>query len=316
MSEQSKPIIGVSACLLGQKVRFDGGHKQDRYLVDELSKHVVFEPICPEMALGLGTPRPALQLREGELGIRMVVSRSPDKDLTDQMAQYAQRRAEALADLDGLIVKKGSPSCGMERVPVVVNEQGYRSRHGVGLFTATFKQRWPLIPVEEEGRLNDLALRENFFERVFAYRRWKQIAPSDIKGFIEFHSRHKLMLMARGHHLYRELGRMVAGVTRANLTERRTRYIHRFMDIMAMKSARGSHVNVMQHIMGYIKQQLDPTEKAELLALFEGYRQQQHPLTTPLVMLRYHLRNKAHNYISDQHYLAPYPEVLAKRLWV
>ncbi len=314
---KEKPQIGISACLLGQPVRFDGGHKRDRYITDQLGQHFEFNAFCPENEIGLGTPRPTLQLRKSEEKVRLVFSRDPESDLTDRMYKHARQRVEKMGVLDGVIFKKDSPSCGMERVAVVQNEHGFRNKEGVGLFAKAFMERWPLIPVEEEGRLNDLALRENFLERVYAYRRWKTIKnpETNVLGFIEFHMRHKLMLLARGQKKYRELGRIVAGVTRKNLTQRRQRYIELFMLTMAMRAKRGGHVNVMQHMLGYFKSVLTAEDKQELLKLFEHYKNQLLPLHTPKMLLHHHLRRHPHEYVAAQHYLMPFPEELSHRLW-
>ncbi|TNF98449.1 MAG: DUF1722 domain-containing protein [Gammaproteobacteria bacterium] len=311
----SKPQIGVSACLIGRKVRFDGGHKHNRYITSLFSDHVDLLPVCPEIELGLGVPRPTIQLRLQGQDVRLVVSKDPSQDLTDSMKSYADRRVGALCDLDGFIFKKDSPSCGLFRVPVVINEQGYKNKKGTGLFAQAFVKKYPLIPVEEEGRLNDPALRENFFERVYAYHRWKAIEKpeTNVQGLIEFHARHKLMLMARGSSYYQELGRIISGVTRKDLMQRRDEYIHRFMEIMSINTRRGRQVNVMQHILGYLKQMLSKEDKKELLSVFEAYRRQQMPLITPLTLLQHHLRKHPHPYINSQHYLQPYPEQLALR---
>lgn len=310
-----RPVLGVSACLLGEKVRFDGGHKRDRFITKSLSDYIDFEPMCPEVESGMGQPRPAMRLRQQGTQVRLVISKEPHKDLTEQMERYTQKKLDGLAHLDGFIFKKDSPSCGVFRVPLMINNDGYRNREGVGIFAQTFLMRYPLIPVEEEGRLNDAALRENFFERVYAYRRWKAILnpEQNVQGLIEFHARHKLMLMARGSHYYQELGRMVAGTTAADLVSKREAYIHRFMEVMALPSPRGRHVNVLQHISGYLKQVLSSDDKQELLSLFEAYRRRQLPLITPVTLLRHHLRVNPQPYITEQHYLNPFPEQLALR---
>ena len=309
------PIVGVSACLVGQPVRFDGGHKHDRFITSSLSGHMDLVALCPEMAIGLGVPRPSIQLRMKDNEVRLVVSKEPDTDLTEKMNNYAGEKLPELSHLDGFIFKKGSPSCGVFRVPVVINEEGFRNYDATGLFAKAFMQRHPLIPVEEEGRLNDAALRENFFERVFAYRRWKALESADnsVQGFIEFHSRHKLMLMARGSSYYQELGRMVAGTTAVDLLQHRAAYIKRFMEVMKLIAPPGRHVNVLQHIQGYLKQVLSSEDKQELLSVYEAYRQKQLPLITPITLLRHHLRVNPQSYISQQHYLRPCPEELALR---
>lgn len=317
-NENAKPRLGVSACLMGMKVRFDGGHMQDTFLQDSLAKYVDYVSVCPEVEAGFATPRPAMQLRLSGNSINLVMSKDPNQDMTEQMQTYTEAKIATLGELDGFIFKKNSPSCGVFRVPVVINDDGYRERNGRGLFAEAFMKRFPLIPVEEEGRLNDPALCENFIERVYAYRRWKKIenAERNVKALIEFHSRHKLMLMARGSHYYQELGRLVAGTTLADLAQKREAYINRFMQVMALIAPRGRQVNVLQHIMGYLKQAISSEDKQELLNVFDAYRKSQLPLITPLTLLRHHLRVHPQPYIGEQHYLAPFPEQLALRSFI
>lgn len=307
--------LGISACLLGKPVRFDGGHKKNDFILSFLSHHFDFVNLCPEMEAGFGLPRPTMQLRQQAEEIRLVFSKDPTNDVTDQLTNYSDSKVNQLGDLDGFIFKKDSPSCGAYRVPVVIHKNGFKNREGVGLFAKAFMQRHPLIPVEDEGRLNDAALCENFFERVYAYSRWKQIsdAENNVRGLIEFHSRHKLMLMARGSHFYQELGRMVAGTTKKDLLQRRENYIQRFMQVMKITTHRGRQVNVLQHIMGYLKQAINSDDKQELLSVFEAYRKNHLPLITPITLLRHHLRVHPQKYISEQHYLKPFPEQLALR---
>ena len=313
----SKPTLGVSACLIGQKVRYDGGHKHQRFFTETLSDHFEFKAICPEVDIGLGIPRPTIQLRQvNDTQIQLVNPREDGSDLTHKMRSYADQRVSDLGGLCGYLFKKDSPSCGMERVPVVINDSGHKVKQGVGIFAQTFMDRWPLIPTEEEGRLNDALIRENFFERVYALQRWRQIEnpETNVEGFINFHARHKLMLMARGGSaLYQTLGRLVAGTTRETLLQNRQQYIASFMELMAIKATRGRHVNVMQHIMGYFKNKLDADSKQELLALFDQYRAQEIPLVTPVTLLRHHLRLEPDTYLMQQHYLKPFPESLALR---
>lgn len=307
--------LGVSACLLGKPVRFDGGHKKNSFIFSTLSNHFDYISICPEMEAGFGVPRSTMQLRKQGEEVFLVLSKDPTNDVTDQLANYSTLKVEQLGDLDGFIFKKDSPSCGAFRVPVVIDNDGFKNREGVGLFAKAFMHRHPLIPVEEEGRLNDVAICENFFERVYAYSRWKQMPDpeNNVQGLIEFHARHKLMLMARGSHIYQELGRVVAGTTKKDLMQRRDKYIHRFMEVMKIRSHRGRQVNVLQHIMGYLKQAITNDDKQELLSVFEAYRRNQLPLIAPITLLRHHLRVHPQQYISEQHYLEPFPEQLALR---
>lgn len=315
ISTQKKLKIGVSACLMGDEVRFDSGHKKNNFIVSSLKDYFDFEKVCPEMGAGFGVPRPAMQLRKKNQQVELVVSKNPDQVVTEQLVNFTDSVMPSLEDLDGFIFKKGSPSCGVFRVPVVINDQGHKDRNETGLFAKAFMQKYPLIPVEEEGRLNDATLCENFFERVYAYKRWKAIENADenVQGFIEFHSRHKFMLMARGSSYYQELGRMVAGTTKKDLYEKRQAYIQRFMQVMTMTTKRGRQVNVLQHILGYLKDVLSNEDKNELLSVFEAYRQRHLPLITAVTLLRHHLRIHPQKYIVKQHYLSPYPEALALR---
>lgn len=312
-----RPRIAVSACLLGLPVRFDGGHKQDRFVKDRLSKVADLIPLCPEQLAGMPTPRPTIQLRETPDGVRLVQSNDPSIDHTERMQAVAEAQARRLdGRIAGLVVQRKSPSCGMERVPVSRGKGVPALRTGVGMFVQHFSRQCPLVPIEEEGRLNDPVLRENFLERVYAYDRWLHLDPEDVSAFIAFHASHKLNLLARGTDAYRALGRIVAGVTRSTLAERRAAYIPLFMETLARKVTRGRHINVLQHVMGYFKQQLDPQDKAELLAVFESYRREETPLSTPLVLIDHHLRQHPNDYLQAQHYLQPYPGELALRAQV
>ena len=307
-----KPRLGISSCLLGMPVRFDGGHKQDNFIQTSLSSHIECVAVCPEVEAGFAIPRPTMQLRLHGEDIRLVMSKGEHEDVTQKMSDFASKKMNDLGHLDGFIFKKNSPSCGVFRVPVVISKHGHRNKIGTGLFAQTFMECYPLIPVEEEGRLNDAGIRENFIERVFAYQRWKNVDYS-VHGLIEFHSRHKMMLMARGSHYYQELGRLVAETTADNLIQYRDIYIHRFMQVMSTIPSNGRQVNVLLHIFGYLKKVLSREDKKELLGVFEAYRQQQLPLITPVTMLRHYLRLHPQPYIEQQHYLKPFPEQLALR---
>lgn len=316
-TEFKRPRIAVSACLLGQPVRYDGGHKRDRFITDKLSRVADLEPICPELLAGLGTPRPTIQLREVDSQVRLVQSKDHSVDLTSRMHSVAAQQAQQLdGRIAGFIGQRKSPSCGIERVPVARGEGRPADRTGVGMFVQHFRQHSPLVPVEEEGRLNDPVLRENFLERVFALDRWNRLPEDDVAAFIDFHARHKLNLMLRGSDAYRRLGRIVSGVTRETLAERRAVYIQTFMQTLEKKAQRGHHVNVLQHVMGYFKRQLGRGEKAELLDVLRAYREAETPLATPVVLLLHHLRRCPMPYLERQHYLQPYPSCLGLRAHV
>lgn len=315
--ENNRPAIGVSACLLGHPVRFDGGHKRDRFITDKLSRVMDFVPVCPETEAGLGVPRPAIQLRRIEGTIRLVQSSDHSVDYTEIMAGVAVKRARELGGrISGFIFQKKSPSCGMERVPVVQGDNRPAERNGTGLFVQHFTHHCPLVPIEEEGRLNDPVLRENFLERVYALDRWYRLDPTSVKGFIDFHAQHKLMLMARGSEAYARLGRIVAGVREKTLQARRDSYIAAFMETMAKRVSRSHHYNVLQHVMGYFKRGLSAADKRELLEVFDSYRASQVPLAAPVTLLNHHLRKHPDAYLARQHYLKPYPDTLALRALV
>jgi len=305
----NKPIIGVSGCLMGHNVRFDGGHKRDRLVTDVLAEHMDVKTICPEMGIGLGAPRPTIRLQEINGQPRLVMSKDNEVDLTDKMLNYTNQVINGYSNLDGFIFKKGSPSCGAYRVPVVVHKEGHRRNDGTGIFAQEFMKKFPWIPVEEEGRLNDAMLRENFFERVYALRRWHDIPDADnnLSGLINFHASHKLMLMARSQVEYRYLGRWVAETTYETLKERRQKYLEHFMFVMQKTVSKGKHVNVLMHIMGYLKKKISSEDKHELLTHFESYRKNHLPLTSLILLLKHHLRNYPDPYLESQHYLLPYP---------
>jgi uncharacterized protein YbgA (DUF1722 family)/uncharacterized protein YbbK (DUF523 family) len=309
---ESKPQIGVSACLMGKPVRFDGGHKQNRFVLDQCAEYFDLHSVCPEAELGLGIPRPVIQLRSFDEEIKLVYSKNPESELTSEMRAFSEKRVSAFNELDGFIFKKDSPSCGMERVPVFNNKTGMRQRNGIGVFAETFKKRHPNVPTEDEGRLGDIGIRENFLERVYAHYRWRQVknAENALHAFREFHKNYKLILMAKNNAGYRELGRLVAGLNKNNLNEIREIYFSKFMQVMAKIPSRGHHVNVLMHMMGYLKDKLDSKDKAELLQWFETYRRQQVTRVTPLVLLQHHFNRHPNDYMADQYYFDPFPTEL------
>ncbi len=307
--------IGVSACLLGQEVRFDGGHKRDSFLVDTLGRFVEFVPVCPEFELGLGVPRETLRLeREGD-DIRLIAPRS-GSDHTKGMHAFASKRTAALAaeDLSGYVLKKSSPSCGMERVRVY-GIGGMPSRDGRGLFASALMQRYPHLPVEEEGRLNDPRLRENFIERVFAYHRLRNFFAGRWThgGLVTFHTAYKLQLMAHSPRHYRELGRIVAEARTSERNELRGTYETSFMEALATVATTARHVNVLQHIAGYFREHLDTTSRTELASLIEDYRHGRVPLIVPITLIRHYVRLYDVDYLKGQFYLEPHPKELMLR---
>lgn len=310
----SKIKIGVSTCLLGHKVRYDGGHKRDPYIIDILGEYFEFVPVCPEVEAGFPTPREAFRL-VGDIDKPRMITQKTGKDVTDRMQRWSHKRCDALADeqLRGYIFKSKSPSSGRWRVKVY-NDKGMPQHKGVGIFARIFTDRFPGIPVEEEGRLNDLKLRENFIERVFVYDNWLNYRASESPGgLVTFHTRHKLLIMAHSVEDYRKLGRLTASIKQEPFPKILADYEKGLMHALALKTTLKKHVNVMQHIMGYFKKQLNQDQKAELLELFNEYKAGYLPLIVPVTMLNHYVRRFSIDYLADQVYLNPHPTALKLR---
>ena len=307
-----KPQIGVSACLARQAVRFDGGFIANPFVNNECATFFDIHTVCPEVEMGLGIPRQVIQLRDFDGEIRLVYSKNPEKQITHSMREFSERRIKTLPTLDGYIFKKDSPSCGVFKVPVKNNKTGMRKRNGIGIFARAFKDQYPEIPTEDEGRLNDKAIRENFLERVYAHYRWRQIAESQnaIKSFREFHKNYKLILMAKDNRAYRELGRIAAAVNNHNYEEKSQEYFRLFMQAMSKIPTHGHHINVMMHILGYLKDHLNRKDKVELLRWFETYREQRVNRVTPMMLLQHHFNRHPNEYIAEQYYFSPFPDEL------
>ena len=307
--------LGISRCLLGDEVRFDGGHKRDSFLTDVLAQYVEWVPVCPEVEAGLGAPRKAMRLIGDPHHPRLVTIKS-GTDHTVAVEKMTENRIKELEELDlsGFVFKKGSPSCGMERVRIY-NEQGMPNRNGVGLFARAFIEQFPLIPVEEEGRLCDAPLRENFIERIFCYRRWQDLVQSGVtrQNLVQFHTIHKYLLLAHSPQQYQVLGRLVGQAERYRPKDLATRYGELFMNALVMKATVRKHVNVLQHILGYFKDRLGTQEKAELLVVIGDYHRGLTPLVVPLTLIKHYVRIFDVSYIRDQVYLNPHPKELMLR---
>ncbi|ANX04654.1 YbgA family protein [Immundisolibacter cernigliae] len=300
--------LGVSACLLGQPVRYDGGHKRDGFVADLLGAHFDLLPLCPEVAIGLGVPRRPIRLVQTAAGLRVRGVHDPALDVTEALDGEAARVSRDLPDLCGYVLKKNSPSCGMARVKTYT-EAGMPTGRASGAYAAGLMARQPLLPVEEEGRLNDPPLRENFIERVFAYARWQALTASAVTGaaLIDFHSRHKYQLLAYNQAAYRRLGPLVAGAGRRPAPQLLDQYGREFMAALARPASVGNHVNVLQHLAGYLKDALDPGDKTELQAAIDAYRTGRGPLLVPITLLRHHLRRYPQPWAARQTYLHPDP---------
>ncbi|MDP1945862.1 MAG: DUF523 and DUF1722 domain-containing protein [Nitrospirota bacterium] len=307
--------LGISRCLLGDEVRFDGGHKRDSFLTDVLGPYVEWVPVCPEVEAGLGTPREAMRLVGDSQQPRLVTIKS-GTDHTGAVEKMTENRIKELGELDlsGYVFKKGSPSCGIERVRIY-NEHGMPNRNGVGLFARAFIEQFPLIPVEEEGRLYDAPLRENFIERVFCYRRYQDLLQTGVtrQALVQFHTIHKYLLMAHSPQQYQVLGRLVGQAEQYRPKELANRYGELFMKALAMKATVRKHVNVLQHILGYFKDRSGAQEKAELLDVIGDYHRGLTPLVVPLTLIKHYVRIFDVSYIRDQVYLNPHPKELMLR---
>ncbi len=305
--------LGVSACVVGEAVRYDGGHKRSDFVTEALGRHFDFVPLCPEVAIGLGTPRPTLRLIASDRGTRVCGSSDSSRDVTDALTDYAAARAAELDGISGYIFCAKSPSCGMERVPVYAENGHSLGKIGVGAYAAELKRRLPLLPMEENGRLQDPLLRENFVLRVVAYHRWQQLMQQGLSAVAlqDYHRRHKFLLLAHDQASYRQLGPLLDGS--GDLAARAQRYIEGFMTALARPASRGNHVNALMHMQGFLKQQLSAEEKRLFVELLERYRQGQAPLMAVIEMLRLFIQRHRVSYLLDQYYLRPYPDDLALR---
>jgi uncharacterized protein YbgA (DUF1722 family)/uncharacterized protein YbbK (DUF523 family) len=310
----AKIRLGISSCLLGQKVRFDGNHKLDSYLTDTLGLYFEWVPVCPEVAIGLGVPRPPIRLVGSASTPRAVGVKDDTLDVTDKLAAYGRQQARQLDDLSGYVFKSKSPSCGMERVKIY-QRTGIPAKSGRGVYAEAFLSGQPWLPAEEEGRLSNPRLRENFIERVFVYRRWQELMTHGLTAsrLVEFHTRHKLALMAHDVEAYRVLGRLVAQAGRRNLNEAGREYLAKMMLAFQRLGTPARHANVQMHLMGYLKHHLDAADKAELLGVIHAFRRGEIPIASPLTLLKHHFRRHPDPYIIGQTYLNPDPRELLLR---
>ncbi|MCM3881137.1 MAG: DUF523 and DUF1722 domain-containing protein [Vicinamibacterales bacterium] len=307
--------IGISSCLLGQAVRFDGGHKRDSFLTGTFGTFVQWVPVCPEVECGLPTPRPSMRLVRTEDGVRLLTVKTA-VDITGQMERYTRQRVAQLVseDLCGYVLKKDSPSCGLERVKVY-GAHNVPVKSGRGVFAARLVERFPFLPVEEEGRLSDPRLRENFVERVFAYWRLRALFSGkwNLGALVRFHTAHKLILMAHSPDAYRKIGQLVARARKVPRKELEEHYTEMFMTALAVIATPRRHTNVLQHMAGYFKEHLDRESKAELLAAIDDYRCGLVPLIVPVTLLRHYVRVHNTSYLAEQLYLGPHPKELMLR---
>jgi uncharacterized protein YbgA (DUF1722 family)/uncharacterized protein YbbK (DUF523 family) len=307
--------LGVSACLLGESVRYDGGHKRDDFLTRILGNYVEWVPVCPEVDIGLGVPRATLRLVGSPESPRLV-QEATGEDLTDRLRAYAQGRLRELErlELDGYVLKRGSPSCGLFRVRVYQGA-GAPSAAGRGLFAAALVEGLPMLPIEEEGRLTDPGIRENFIERVFAMARWRVFlgARPRARDLVAFHTTHKLAVLSHSPAHYARLGRLVARSGPALTRDTLAAYGRLLMEALAVRATRGRHANVLQHLAGHFTRGLGSEGRAELVEIIEEYRRGLVPLIVPVTLVRHHVRCLGIAYLSEQVYLSPHPSELMLR---
>ena len=314
-SSLMKIKVGISSCLLGEAVRYDGSHKHLRLATDSLSRYFEFVPECPEMGIGMGVPRKPIRLVGNIDSPRAVAVDDNSLDYTEALTAFGHSKAEEHDDLSGYIFMKNSPSCGVFRVKVY-QENGYPSPSpGRGLYAQAFIDKHPLLPVEESGRLCDPMLRENFITRVFAYANWQALIKEGLttKRILDFHVRYKYCLMAHSPEKYAELGRMLADAGNHDPEVLGERYFAALMDTLRKLASRKTHTNVMMHLQGYLKKKISSREKAELGKIIEQYRTAQVPLIVPMTLLKHHFNNHPDPYINRQAYLQPYPDDLSLR---
>jgi uncharacterized protein YbgA (DUF1722 family)/uncharacterized protein YbbK (DUF523 family) len=301
--------LGISTCLLGENVRYDGGHKLDRFLTDTLGQYVEYVPVCPEVECGLTIPREATHL-EGDPDSPRLVTIRTKKDMTNRMIQWARKRVAELErrNLCGFIFKSDSPSSGMERVKVY-NEKGMPVKKGVGIFARIFMEHFPLLPVEDEGRLHDPELRESFIERIFTLKRWREIlGRKESRGnVVDFHTRHKLSALSHSPKYYQMMGKLVAKAKDLPLKELYQNYQSLLMESLSLKTSAKKNANVLQHMMGYFKEQLSSDEKQELLEVIDHYKKEYIPLIVPITLINHHVRKYDQPYLKQQVYLNPHP---------
>jgi len=307
--------LGISPCLLGMNVRYDGGHKLDRFITNTLGQYVEYVPVCPEVGCGLPIPREAMRL-EGDPDSPRLVTIRTKQDMTDRLVQWAKKRVVELEkeDLCGFIFKSNSPSSGLERVKVY-NEKGMPVKKGVGVFARIFMDHFPLLPAGDEGHLHNPELRENFIERIFSLKRWREVLETKQSrgNIVDFHTRHKLLILSHSPKHYQIMGRLVAKAGDLSLKELYQQYQTLFMESLRLQATHKKNVNILQHMMGYFREQLSSDEKQELLELIDHYRESYIPLIVPITLINHYVRKYDQPYLKQQLYLNPHPLELQLR---
>ncbi len=300
--------LGISSCLLGENVRYDGGHNLDHFLKDTLGEYFEYVSVCPEVECGLGIPREPMHL-EGDPDSLFLITNRTRKDMTRRMVNWAQKRVTQLGKevLCGFIFKSDSPSSGMERIKIY-NENRRPVKKGVGIFAGIFMAHFPLLPVEDEGRLHDPVLRDNFIERIFALKRWREVLnKKDNRGnLVDFHTKHELLILAHSPSHYQMMGKLVAGQKNISLQERNRQYQVLLLESLELKTTPEKNTNILQHMMGYFKEQLSIGEKKELMELINNYRLGYIPLVVPVTLVSYYVCKYDQPYLREQVYLNPH----------
>jgi len=306
--------IGVSSCLLGEEVRYNGGHKRSRYLTDVLAEYFRYVPLCPEMAIGLGVPRPPIRL-VGKIDSPQAISPDdPSIDATEALYSYGREIGRTHTFISGFILKSKSPSCGMEQVKVY-DKNGVPSANGRGLFAKSLMETQPLLPCEEEGRLEDPGLRSSFLERVFAFHRWQCLIAEGLtpRDLVEFHTEHKFLLLAHDQEAMRRLGRLVAEAGSGDLNQIGHEYISGMMMALEKPAKRQAQVNVLRHLAGFLSDKMDSGDRVELDESIHSYRTEELPILAPLTLIRHHLRRLPHDFLERQEYLETRPAPVDQR---
>ncbi len=313
---KQKIKIGVSSCLIGEKVRWNGDHKQNHYVREVLGHYFEYVPVCPEVEVGMGTPRETVALYGPRENPKMI-SRKSHIDWTSPMRHYIKNRIPELnkEDLCGYIFKSKSPSCGLARIPVYSDFTHQKARHGAGLFADAFKTKYPWVPTEDEGRLNDFKIRENFLVRVFCFHRWQRLLKEgfSIKTLVDFHTRHKFLLLSHSRKYYDALGKLVANAKSFKKRELQDQYVSLFMEALTYKSTPKKNTDVLLHMLGFFKKQLQKNEKENILKVIEDYRNELIPLIVPVSLMRHMVTIHNIKYLQDQVYLNPHPKELMLR---
>ena len=314
-NSMEKIRLGISSCLLGENVRYDGGHRHDRFLTDTLGQYVEYIPICPEVGCGLPVPREAMRLEGNPDSPRLMTIRTR-QDMTDRMKTWSEKRVKELEKegLCGFIFKSDSPSSGMERIKVY-NEKAVPAKKGVGMFARIFMKHFPSLPVEDDGRLNDPILRENFIERIFVFKRWRELMMGR-KGrgmLVDFHTRHKLLILSHSPRHYQLMGSLTAKANELSIKELHRQYQSILMEALQVKATPRKNANVLMHMMDYFKKELTSGEKQELLDLINNYREGRFPLIVPVTLIRHYVKKYDQPYLKEQVYLNPHPLELQLR---